>query len=81
MDSSALDVEERAEPLTGYALVADLMRRQDEVIAEIDSLNDRIESIIREITDARKAEIEASAVPSDEAAATPETPTELNHAA
>jgi hypothetical protein len=81
MDSSVVDAAERSEPLTGYALVADLMRRQDDVIAEIDTLNDRIESIIREITEARKAEIEANAVPSDEQADASEIPAELNQAA
>jgi len=53
MDSSAIASEEQPETLTGYALVADLMRRQDEAIAGIDELNLRIEAAIREITDAR----------------------------
>ena len=42
--------------LTGYELVADMMRRQDEVIEQIDELNSRIEETIKEISDARKAE-------------------------
>ena len=69
------------EPLTGYALVADLMRRQDEVIAEIDSLNERIESFIREITESRKAELEADADNADEQTAESEIPTERKNAA
>ena len=48
-----------SEPLTGYELVADMMRRQDEVIAQIDSLNERIEAAIKEITEARKLEEQA----------------------
>lgn len=48
------------EPLTGYELVADMMRRQDEVIAQIDSLNERIESAIKELSEARKLEEQAS---------------------
>ena len=36
-----------------------MMRRQDEVIAQIDELNDRIETAIKEISEARKAEIAA----------------------
>lgn len=68
---------EASERLTGYELVANLMKRQDEVIAEIDSLNDRIESAIKEISDARKLEDQAgstetadseSAIPLPEAA-------------
>ncbi len=47
------------EPLSGYELVADMMRRQDEVIAELDSLNEKIESVIQEISAARKLEQEA----------------------
>lgn len=48
------------EPLTGYELVADMMRRQDEVIAEIDLLNERIESAIKAISAAREKENQAS---------------------
>ena len=47
------------QPLTGYELVADLMRRQDEVIAQLDSLNDRIESAIKRLDDDRKLEQQA----------------------
>ena len=36
------------------------MRRQDDVINELDSLNERIEAAIQEVTDARKLEEEAS---------------------
>ncbi|MDE0937305.1 MAG: hypothetical protein OSA89_15405 [Mariniblastus sp.] len=46
--------------LTGYDLVADMMRRQDEVINELDGLNERIEAAINEIIDARKLEDEAA---------------------
>ena len=45
--------------LTGYELVADMMRRQDEVISQINDLNARIESAIEEITDQRKQEQQA----------------------
>lgn len=51
--------QQNEQPLTGYALVADMMRRQDEVIAQIDELNLRIEAAIKEISEARKAEIAA----------------------
>lgn len=54
--SPQVDLQTEAAPLTGYELVADMMRRQDAVIAEIDDLNHRIESAIKEITDARKLE-------------------------
>ena len=46
--------------LTGYELVADMMRRQDEVINELDGLNERIEAAIKDIIDARKLEDEAA---------------------
>jgi hypothetical protein len=46
-------------PLSGYELVADMMRRQDEVLLKLDALNDRIELKIAEISAARKSEIEA----------------------
>ena len=55
-ESSSSDA---SEPLTGYELVADMMRRQDEVIAQIDSLNERIESAIKELSEARKLEEQA----------------------
>jgi hypothetical protein len=57
--SDDAEVIESGEPLIGYELVADMMRRQDEVIAQIDSLNDRIESVIKELDDARKLEQQA----------------------
>lgn len=47
------------EPLTGYELVTDMMRRQDEVLGQLDNLNARIELAIKEISAARKCEIEA----------------------
>ena len=57
-DSTGKDgqVEESSQPLTGYELIADLMRRQDDVISELDSLNLRVESAIKEVTAARKLE-------------------------
>ncbi|MFT5303237.1 MAG: hypothetical protein ACI87E_002475 [Mariniblastus sp.] len=65
--SLQVDLQMEAAPLTGYELVADMMRRQDAVIAEIDDLNHRIESAIKEITDARKLEEAAlEAVVTDE---------------
>ncbi len=59
-DEAAVIVEEERAALTGYELVADMMRRQDDVINELDSLNERIEAAIQEVTDARKLEEEAS---------------------
>ena len=53
-------VDVSPEQLTGYELVADMMRRQDEVIAELDSLNLRIEAAIKEISEARKLEEQAT---------------------
>ena len=53
--------QEHSVPLTGYELVADMLRRQDEVIAELDALNLRIESAIKEISDARKLDEQAAA--------------------
>ena len=52
-------VEEERPELTGYELVADMMRRQDAVITELDQLNQRIEAAIQEITDARKLDDES----------------------
>lgn len=46
--------------MTGYELVADMMRRQDDVINELDGLNERIEAAIKEIIDARKLEDETA---------------------
>ena len=57
------DVDEALEPqeeaLTGYKLVADMLRRQNEVLIQLDDLNDRIELAIEQISAARKSEIEA----------------------
>ena len=50
---------ERQEPLTGYKLVKDMMRRQDEVLKQLDDLNARVESTIEQISAVRKTEIEA----------------------
>lgn len=61
-DSELLNDEEDTsseEPLTGYELVEEMMRRQDEVLVQLDDLNDRIEAAIQEVTTARKSEIEA----------------------
>ena len=49
----------RQEPLTGYELVEDMMRRQDEVLQQLDDLNARVESTIKQISAVRKTEIEA----------------------
>ena len=59
-EESVVIVEEERPALTGYELVADMMRRQDDVINELDDLNNRIEAAIQEITDARKIEDEAT---------------------
>jgi hypothetical protein len=59
-DEAVVIVEEERPALTGYELVADMMRRQDDVINELDDLNNRIEAAIQEITDARKIEDEAT---------------------
>ena len=53
-------VEQERPSLSGYELVADMMRRQDDVINELDDLNKRIEAAIQEISDARKIEDEAT---------------------
>ncbi len=70
-------------PLTGYELVADMMRRQDEVIEQIDELNSRIEEAIKEISDARKAEQaeEQAALLKAEAAANNEQQSSVSKAA
>ena len=60
--SSSDDANEdsgREEVLTGYELVTDMMRRQDDVLRQLDDLNARIELAIEEISAARKSEIEA----------------------
>ena len=54
---AALETQEGA--LSGYELVADMVRRQDEVLVQLDDLNDRIELAIKQISAARKSEIEA----------------------
>ena len=54
-----MDSNQSQEPLTGYELVEDMMRRQDEVLAQLDDLNARIELSIKEISIARKSEMEA----------------------
>ncbi len=59
VDGSVEIVEEERPELTGYELVADMMRRQDDVINELDQLNQRIEAAIQEITDARKLDDES----------------------
>lgn len=48
--------EQTAEPLTGFELVADMMRRQDEVLEQIDDLDGRINAMINQITAEREAE-------------------------
>ena len=53
-------VEQERPSLSGYELVADMMRRQDDVINELDDLNKRIETAIQEISDARKIEDKAN---------------------
>ena len=60
------EVIEGGEPLKGYELVADLMRRQDQVIVEIDALNDRIESAIKQLEEARKLEQRVGIASDDE---------------
>ncbi len=64
---------ESSEPLIGYELVADLMRRQDDVIAELDELNVRIESAIKEISEARHLQEQSThdAAPQPNSADTP----------
>lgn len=52
--------QESSQQLTGYELVADMMRRQDDVIAELDLLNLRIDTAIKDISDARKLEQQAA---------------------
>jgi hypothetical protein len=59
--SQLVDNQEQSAPLTGYELVADMLRRQDEVIVELDALNLRIESAIKEISDARTLDEQAAA--------------------
>jgi len=41
----------------GFAIVADLLSRQDAVLTELDSLNDRIEAVILQINSLRQAEM------------------------
>jgi len=56
---SATPSDQQQEPLAGYELVEDMMRRQDEVLSQLDDLNTRIESAIQEVSAARKSEIVA----------------------
>ena len=61
-DSEPIDADEVTGPQgapSGYELVADMMRRQDEVLEQLDNLNARIELTIKQISAARKSEIEA----------------------
>lgn len=53
------DVVEPLEASSGYEMVADMMRQQDEVLEQLDDLNARIELAIKQISAARKSEIEA----------------------
>jgi len=55
-----LEVETPNPQLSEYEFVADLLRRQDEVLNALDDLNVRIESAISEISAARQAEMEAA---------------------
>ena len=57
--SDAKDVVEPQESSSGYEMVADMMRQQDEVLVQLDDLNARIELAIKQISAARKSEIEA----------------------
>jgi len=57
--SDADEVLESQEAASGYEMVADMMRRQDEVLVQLDDLNARIELAIKQISAARKSEIEA----------------------
>ncbi len=54
-DSKTPDVVKFSE----YEFVADLLRRQDEVLKGLDQLNERIESVIDEISAVRQAEIDS----------------------
>lgn len=71
MDPSETTSDCSTEPLTGYELIADLMRRQDQVIGEIDDLNERIEAAIREISAQRKTELGDPVTESDDPAGHP----------
>ncbi|MEL7496265.1 MAG: hypothetical protein AAFN77_01555 [Planctomycetota bacterium] len=42
--------------LVGYALVDSLMKRQDEVIIQLDDLNEQIEAMIKSLAEEREAE-------------------------
>lgn len=64
-EDSETSNSEASESLTGYELVASLMERQEEVITQLDSLNDRIESAIKEISEARKLEEQGIAAKPD----------------
>jgi len=61
-NSEPTEVDEVTDPQaspSGYELVTDMMRRQDEVLEQLDDLNARIELAIKQISAARKSEIEA----------------------
>jgi len=62
----ASDAPEAEDVLSGYDLVTDMMRRQDEVLGQLDDLNERIELAIDQISAARKSEIEALNAESDQ---------------
>jgi hypothetical protein len=81
MDCTAISTEQAPGELTGYELVADMMRRQDEAIAQIDELNERVEAAIREITAARRAEEEAGSDEIEDAAGEPSIDAALTDAA
>lgn len=54
-----------AEELTSLEILQDLDARQDDVLAQLDELNERVESVLAEFTTARSSpdEIEESADP------------------
>jgi hypothetical protein len=57
-DSQTAEAEDLTESgsLSGYELVADMMRRQDDAINQLDDLNARIESAIAEISASRNSQ-------------------------
>ena len=60
--------------LSGYALIESLMSRQDEALAELDALNQRVEDAIAEVTASREDESTEPIVESDEFTEPVETP-------
>ena len=62
LDQKISQIQASTHQLTGYELIADMLRRQEDVIAELDALNLRIESAIKEITDARKLDDQTAEV-------------------